>query len=289
MVGAGDREGGAGVAPFGQLGLDGGLGVGVLLVDDAHLGPFELAGGEDLVELVDGGVVGGQVVGQGGEPGQAGAVVVAVGHELPGDHVHGVLHVDEGDQERGVGPPRGLLGHPGLPGLRRAHPVRGLDRQREPELGHRVVVVGQEEVPGPGPHVLGQGQELLVVVDLDDLPVGVHRRRVREPLLPELRGRRGAQEQAPVDADPVQALGALLGEHVLRGLGAQALAEDVQLRALVLGDRASRHFRACRNALFWSMPIPTRNNDNGDGRSEYCIATSAMSPRVRNSNDSAVT
>ena len=59
--------------------------------------------------------------------------------------------------------------------------------------------------------------------------------------------------------------------------------------ALSSGIAASRHFRACRNALFWSMPIPTRNNDNGDGRNEYCIATSATSPRVRNSNDSAVT
>ena len=55
------------------------------------------------------------------------------------------------------------------------------------------------------------------------------------------------------------------------------------------GMAASRHFRACRNALFWSMPIPTRNNDSGEGRNEYCIATRATSPRVRNSRDSAVT
>ncbi len=55
------------------------------------------------------------------------------------------------------------------------------------------------------------------------------------------------------------------------------------------GMAASRHFRACRNALFWSMPIPTRPSDMGEGRSEYCIATSATSPRVRYSSDSAVT
>ena len=55
------------------------------------------------------------------------------------------------------------------------------------------------------------------------------------------------------------------------------------------GIASSRHFKACRNALFWSMPMPTRNSDSGEGRSEYCIATRATSPRVRNSNDSAVT
>jgi hypothetical protein len=83
------------------------------------------------------------------EPGQVGAVVVALGLELAGDDVGGVLHVDQGLDEGGRAAPLLGPGDRGRPGRGRAEPVGRPDQQVEPEVADGVVGVGDHDVAQP--------------------------------------------------------------------------------------------------------------------------------------------
>ena len=177
-------------------------------------------------------VGGGEAVDVADEPGEVGPVVVRPGPVGAG--YLGVLHVDQGLQERGEGPPPHRGGDTAGAGPRYlldrgaagGEPAGAGRDEVGAELGDAVVVVADQDVAKPRAVLGGHRGVLGVVVEHPDeggVDVGSGG---SGDLAHPLAAVRRADPQGAVDPECLRAQGAPVHEHVLAGVRPEALAEQ---------------------------------------------------------------